>query len=232
MKQFADRLNYLLDVNGFPRKGKGRHNALAQMFQVSQIAVRKWLEGEGKPKTSRIIEMANRFNANIDWLLSGKGDPFFPTRLSEANHNNKQSSTNKTLSIRWVPIIEWASVRDGASMNPPPTEEFGYIPVPLNKCSANSYALKIKGESMIASSGAERSFLPNQIIVVDPNKRAKCGDYVIATIDHGNEAVFKQFVIEDSILYLKPLNPRYPLIKIKGSIEIIAAVVYQLDDNF
>ena len=71
-------------------------------------------------------------------------------------------------------------------------------------------SLRIKGESMISSNFFEKSFLPGQIIIVAPNRNPQSGDFVVAILDHSSEATFKQFIIEDSCRWLKPLSPRYP----------------------
>ncbi len=48
------------------------------------------------------------------------------------------------------------------------------------------------------------------------------GDYVIALRD-GNQATFKQLVADGGDLYLKPLNPRYP-IRLLGAAVVIGVV--------
>lgn len=42
-----------------------------QAFNVSQKAARKWLEGEGFPKTERILQIARKLGASENWLLNG-----------------------------------------------------------------------------------------------------------------------------------------------------------------
>ncbi|WP_423062972.1 LexA family protein [Candidiatus Paracoxiella cheracis] len=228
MKTFSERLNHILDLHGFPRKGKGRQAALAEEFKLTQKGVRKWLEGEGTPKTSRIIEIANRFNVNVEWLISGKGD----VSPNAKNKNLNTAHMNKNLLIRWVPILDWVCAGNGSAMNPATTDEAEFVPVPVDKCSKDSYALRIKGESMISPNFFEKSFLPGQIIIITPNREPKPGDFVVATINHYSEATFKQFILEDSHRWLKPLNPRYPIQKIEEGTEVIGIVTYQLDPNF
>ena len=55
--EFSKRLNELLDEQHFRPKYKGRQEALAKLFDVSQIGARKWLEGEAIPKHEKIIEI-------------------------------------------------------------------------------------------------------------------------------------------------------------------------------
>jgi len=52
------------------------------------------------------------------------------------------------------------------------------------------------------------------IIFVDPDISAAQGSDVIVRLENSNEATFKQLVVEGSRRYLKPLNPRFPVIEI------------------
>ncbi len=74
ISNFSARLNLALDHFGVPVKGKGRQNAVAEMFKVSQKGARKWLEREGMPKTERIVEMSQRLGVRAEWLLTGEGE--------------------------------------------------------------------------------------------------------------------------------------------------------------
>lgn len=71
---FSARLNLVLDEEGLPPKGRGRQNKLASDWDLSQKGVRKWLEGEGIPETTRLIEMAKRYRVSFEWLATGR-DP-------------------------------------------------------------------------------------------------------------------------------------------------------------
>ncbi|WP_186061020.1 helix-turn-helix domain-containing protein [Burkholderia gladioli] len=72
LQAFADRLNLVLDEEGYPPKGSGRQNKLAKDWGLSQKGVRKWLEGEGVPETTRLIEMAKRYGVSFEWLATGR----------------------------------------------------------------------------------------------------------------------------------------------------------------
>lgn len=73
LSAFSDRLNELLDARAFPAKGRGRQVELAKATGLSQKAVRKWLEGEGMPELTRLIDLATRFKCHVEWLASGRG---------------------------------------------------------------------------------------------------------------------------------------------------------------
>ncbi|WP_414446838.1 helix-turn-helix domain-containing protein [Burkholderia sp. 22PA0099] len=69
---FSDRLNLVLDDAGYPPKGSGRQNQLAKDWGLSQKGVRKWLEGEGVPETTRLVEMSKRYGVSFEWLATGR----------------------------------------------------------------------------------------------------------------------------------------------------------------
>lgn len=98
--------------------------------------------------------------------------------------------------------------------------------VPVTKLySRHSYALRVQGDSMQASSGI--SFPDGCIICVDPEITYENGSYVVAKFPDTQQATFKQLVIEAGETYLKPLNDRYPIKEIDKKV-VICGVVRQL----
>lgn len=70
----------------------------------------------------------------------------------------------------------------------------------------------------------EPEFIEADIVTVDPGRQAVSGSYVIAK--NGDEATFKQLVIDGASVYLKPLNSRYPIKDMTGiEFRIIGVVV-------
>lgn len=73
---FANRLNALLDKANFSPKYKGRQIELSKLFNVSQEAARKWLEGETMPRHAMITSIAAKFGVETTWLENGIGEMF------------------------------------------------------------------------------------------------------------------------------------------------------------
>lgn len=73
---FAARLNEAIDSSGLrvPLKGRGRQQAVGDLFGVSQKGARKWLEAEGFPTLEKAVEIARRLDVSIEWLLTGRGE--------------------------------------------------------------------------------------------------------------------------------------------------------------
>lgn len=86
--QFSQRLNFALDEIGFSKKNKGRQRELADLFNVSQIGARKWLEGESIPRYERVIEIADRFGLRVEWLLYGE-PPMYRVGETRGKYSNE-----------------------------------------------------------------------------------------------------------------------------------------------
>ena len=76
------------------------------------------------------------------------------------------------------------------------------VPVELAPDSANSYVLRVKGESMI-----EDGILDGDYVVVERNPSPKNGDVVVALLDN-SYATLKRFYREKDRIRLQPANAK------------------------
>ncbi len=114
-----------------------------------------------------------------------------------------------------VPLISWVQAGEfSEAIDLLAPGEGDQIKVTITP-RAHTFALRVQGDSM------EPDFPAGTVVVVEPEFDALPGDYIIAKF--GDEATFKQLVKDSGDLYLKPLNPRYP-IKPLGSASIIGVV--------
>lgn len=80
---FAKRLNEVLDDHQIAEKGEGRQMAVSKAFGLTPKGVRKWLEGEGVPELTRVVEIAIKYGVCVEWLLTGRGEKQAPTTGGE-----------------------------------------------------------------------------------------------------------------------------------------------------
>ena len=73
----------------------------------------------------------------------------------------------------------------------------------------------------------EPEFIASACIIVDPDRAPVNGSYVVATFNGSKEATFKKLVIDGPNKYLKPLNPRYPIIEASGDMQVCGVVISQ-----
>lgn len=137
------------------------------------------------------------------------------------NYFDAVSNTLPGPSIRGsVPLISW--VKAGVWCGSPdifhPGEADDFYPTTA-KVSDTAYALLVDGDSM------EPKFPHGCVIIVDPAKQAENGAYIVVRETESAAATFKQLYIDGSRKYLKPLNPRYPLMEFKEETVICGVVV-------
>lgn len=123
---------------------------------------------------------------------------------------------------RQVPLLNWT---DALSWIDPSSTAFKHATQNILthiQVGSQSFALRVDGDSMEAPSGI--SFPNHCLIIVDPDEKITNGSFVIAKQNNNSQLVFKQFIIDGNRRYLKPLNPRYPIIEITPQ-AIICGVV-------
>lgn len=119
-----------------------------------------------------------------------------------------------------VPLLTWQEAVTWDE-NKPTSKPSQYIITHL-KVSSHSFALRVEGDGMESTTGV--SFPNRSIILVDPEERVVNGTFVVAKQSANSQLMFKQLIIDGSKRYLKPLNPRYPLVEITPQVRIAGVV--------
>lgn len=117
--------------------------------------------------------------------------------------------------ISWVQAGSWQDVID--NLQPGQGERIATT----WQARTHTFALRVRGDSM------EPRFPDGSIIIVEPEIHAQPGDFVIVR-QNGDEVTFKQLVQDGATYYLKPLNPRYPILKLEES-AVICGVVKRVE---
>lgn len=110
-----------------------------------------------------------------------------------------------TKAVRWgksaiLPLI--GVITAGEPIEAVADHETMAVPVDLAPDSANSYVLRVKGESMI-----EEGILDGDYVVVERNPSPKNGDVVVALLDNSH-ATLKKFYRERDRIRLQPANSK------------------------
>jgi len=121
--------------------------------------------------------------------------------------------------ISWVQAGNWEPVAD--PYQPGDAEEWVLT---TRRVGPHAFALRVVGDSM------EPEFREGETIIVDPDREAVSGSYVIAKIDGGpdgnGEATFKRLIRDGGRTYLKPVNNAYPIMDMTGrEFRIVGVVV-------
>jgi SOS-response transcriptional repressor LexA len=209
MKNLAERARFLRETLRKKYGGYTQSDVARQMgiLQQSYADIES-----GKSKRPRNIDrLAQVLHTTPEWLQFGVGTP--PITFS----------SEFTIPDGYVPVISWEEVSDKIDLSILKNKD-DFIPM-FAKGSPNCYALRIKGDSMVSSMPGKDSFIENEIIIVDPDKSPQHGDYVVVLQEGAKEAIFKQYLIEGSNIYLSSLNPRYPTIPFNNQTKICGIVI-------
>lgn len=175
---------------------------LAKRSGISQQLISK-LENGLVESTSEIFKLAAALSVDPRWLATGEEIP-------EAHST-----------MAYVPLVSWVAA--GGWRDIAQASEQTLVPVSC-RVSKNAFALRVQGDSM------EPKFPDGCIIVIEPAGEARTGSYIVLRLDDSDQATFKQLIIDGGVHYLKPLNPRYPVIEIKESATICGVVKHMLMD--
>lgn len=206
MKRFPERLTACREAAGLSQ------SELARRLSVSPQAVQKWESAQNVPRGKRLELLASILSTTVSYLMVGN--------LSGSVEHGPSIKGMLPL-ISWVQAGEWTEIADVFDASE--AEDWLYCPVAH---SARAFVLRVRGESMFDPRG-KRSFKDGDLIFVDPERPAENGSLVIAKLTGGQEATFKELVIEGDAHFLKALNPDWPerIFQINSNCHIAGVVI-------
>ena len=129
-----------------------------------------------------------------------------------------------------VPLVAWADVATwtGAARTGVPVER--WLPCIAYHSPGHTFALRVRGDSMTATSGHLKSYPAGSIVFVDTRLTTpEDGDRIVARLDETGEITFKSFKNEDGRRWLLPLNPRHE--PIRAPFTVLGTVVGKWEDE-
>ncbi|NDV11651.1 LexA family transcriptional regulator [Crenobacter caeni] len=135
---------------------------------------------------------------------------------SYANVKEGPAIRGKVPVISWVRAGNWMEAID--NFEPGMAEDWVDVTVPVRR---GTFALVVQGDSM------EPVFTEGGVIIVDAvadGADPLPGKYVVAKRRSDNAATLKQLTMDGGIAYLKPVNPRYPILTLDEDTDIIGVV--------
>ncbi|MGN7610632.1 helix-turn-helix domain-containing protein [Magnetococcales bacterium HHB-1] len=116
--------------------------------------------------------------------------------------------------LSWVEVGAWNETVDFFRMR----ESDVWVSLGL-RANKDMFALQVVGDAM------EPEFCEGDILLVNPGVPADANKFVIARLPGHGEASFKQLVSDGGRRFLKPLNPRYPILEVTQDTAIYGVVV-------
>jgi SOS-response transcriptional repressor LexA len=181
-------------------------DALANKMGITRSAITHYLAGRRVPSLSQLQKLAEALETSPSWLQFGE------VRSLEIN---ERALRDELLScIHKVPIVSWKQIsvlKDIKNLHP--NEIFAWVPH-FYSDEPNSFALVLTNDTMTSPSIQITSFHEGEIIILDSTIIPKNGDFVVAIPTNSNAAIFRQYVVDGNMQYLKPLNPQYPILQV------------------
>ena len=130
-----------------------------------------------------------------------------------------------------VPLISWVQAGAWCQAEDPfvPGDAERWMDCPVAH-SGQTFALRVRGDSMSAPHGNSRTYPEGCFIFVDPEKRSpNNGDRIIACLDESHEVTFKVYKNEDGRQWLQPLNPTHE--PIRDAFTVLGTVLGKWEDG-
>ncbi|OGT57568.1 MAG: hypothetical protein A3F14_05555 [Gammaproteobacteria bacterium RIFCSPHIGHO2_12_FULL_43_28] len=217
-------------MNEWPKRIKLRMKALgltqetlANKMGLTRGAITHYLSGRRMPPYKQLEKMADILLTDAAWLQFG-----LARELDPVTNTLHYKILDDLPTLHPIPIISWEQIDVIADTNLLDRSKVtDWVPRMYND-GLQSFALYVKGDSMTSPYGHMDSFREGDLVQFDNDHTPSNGKYVIAILPGVNEAIFRQYVIDGGIQYLKPLNPQYPLIQIDDKTRICGVMIYYI----
>ncbi len=211
---------------------------IARRLGIEPQSVQQWIRGQTAPRGYRIQALAALLDVEPSQLLGAPADDSLGaahgaetapgaagiqtdggerTEGSERAFAIIETESRRAVSpICRVPRLSWVSAglfREMDSAAHPTAWD-----TPSEPMSAKAFSLRVEGDSM------EPEFPHGCVIFVEPRMEPLNGDFVVVTVDDTHHATFKELVVDGPSRYLKPLNPRYPILPLTPRARVCGVV--------
>ena len=127
--------------------------------------------------------------ANLSYLIQKNKRPVWTPEL--------EAVATALEGLAEVPLLGWVSAGQPVDL----CTDHETVAVPLNMVRKNTYALRVRGHSMI-----DDNIQDGDVIVIEKRETAENGQSVVAMIN-GEQVTLKKFYIERDGIRLQPANP-------------------------
>ncbi|EDY1761030.1 helix-turn-helix domain-containing protein [Salmonella enterica] len=189
---------------------------LAKKTGVSRVTISKIELGDSQDtRSSNLFRIAEALKCSPRWLLDGTEEESAVVDKNVTNPKINHPTSYRYPKLTWVSAGPW-------NCEDYPCYPDDWIGSDVN-AGENGFWLDVRGDSM--TSPGDFSIFEGMEILVSPEQEVHPGKYVVARLRDSGEATLKQYVEDAGQRFLKPLNPRYPMIPINGNCEIVGVVV-------
>lgn len=217
--EFKDRLK------AARRHAKLNQGELAAKAGITQTSISDLERGKSKA-TAHVVKIAEACGVSAKWLSDEIGPMLAPGSTSSSGESNVSPAAQPTKSFRY-PVVSWVAAGAWAeAVEPYPAGISDTYEFSEYDSKGPAFWLTVKGDSMTAPAG--QSITEGTLILVDTEAEVAPGKLVVAKLPDSNEATFKKLVSDGGRLFLKPLNPSYPIEAVDENCRIVGVVVQAL----
>lgn len=229
MKNIQERLSEIFP----PPLERGFMARIAEACDVSRPTVSAWFNNPEKVisiSRTNAEKICAAFAPHISpaWLAEGIGGKELSGNVVVANHSNIEPGPNlrgKVPLVSWVQAGAWCEAVRTTHV----AEAERWMDCPVVH-SSQTFALRVRGDSMTAPSGAARTYPEGCFIFVDPERKNPVnGDRIVACLLHAHEVTFKVYKNEDGRQWLQPLNPSHE--PIREPFRVLGTVLGKWEDG-
>ena len=209
-------------IKNFANKiGKSIYKArLAKGWSQARLAKEcKWFNNKGVPSQGRVshYEKGRRDVLIEDLLTLAKA---LDTSLNVLVFG-KETHPITARGITRVPLLSWKQLNKQITAKTLKAKKaiITVIAPQGIKLSPAAFALNIVGND------AEPEFNDSDIIVIDPERTARTGDYIVAISAHGSHHLYEMVSIKDGGQFYRPLDRQAPMQAIKQKKFTVIGVV-------
>jgi SOS-response transcriptional repressor LexA len=187
---------------------------LCRRINIPQSTISRLLNGAtNDPRASTLTAIAKYFDVSVDQLIGLKPIP---------------KTLNKEAIAAMTTFIPLLSIEDIKSWTPAANieQQDKYRQwIETESFNKNCFSLKIDDESMWPQ------FAAGTILVVNPALNPKNRDFIVCYLSKERRGICRQYLSENNIKILKPINQSLPSIKI-GKNDKIVGVITQARNDF
>lgn len=216
METVGDRIKEIRKQLAFNQEGFAKFIGLKNANDVS-----RYERNKNKPVLTILINIAQRCDISLNWLITGEGDRHKQGGAFKLTIEKKieQTIPSKIL-LRPIPVLN--TIPAGFPETPVDDYVIDWVLIPAEFSDLKTFALIVEGNSMAPIINDK------DIVVISPNTKVHSGQIGVFRIN--DEVTIRKFLIEDGKTYLLSENSKYaPIVLEEGNeVTAIGRAVYQL----
>ncbi|SDM19822.1 SOS-response transcriptional repressor LexA (RecA-mediated autopeptidase) [Franzmannia pantelleriensis] len=231
----AERLRQLMEEQGVGE------NELARRSKVPQPTIHRILKGVSKsPRISNLESIAASLGTTASFLAHGDAKqasstpagsgasgtfPVIGAAAAALAGGARYDKEPTAQHLRSYPILTWPEAMQASQLKEPASDEkrqfesSDYLQVGV------AFWLRMRGDAMAAPIGSSPSLPEGTLVLMDTGLEAAPGKLVLAAPAGSAEPTLRTLIDESGQIFLKPLNPSYPLIKLEKSCRVLAVAI-------